>query len=37
VWDDPDLGIPWPIDSQSAILSDKDRRGVALKDAELFP
>lgn len=35
-WSDPDLAIPWPIDPQSAILSDKDRKGAALRDAELF-
>lgn len=35
-WDDPDLGIDWPIDGQPQV-SDKDRRGVPLRDAELFP
>jgi dTDP-4-dehydrorhamnose 3,5-epimerase len=37
VWNDPDLAIPWPIDESAVILSDKDRHGVALRDAELFP
>jgi dTDP-4-dehydrorhamnose 3,5-epimerase len=37
VWNDPDLAIPWPIDANTVILSDKDRQGVALRDAELFP
>lgn len=36
-WNDPDLAIPWPIDESTVILSDKDRLGVALRDAELFP
>jgi dTDP-4-dehydrorhamnose 3,5-epimerase len=36
-WNDPDLAIPWPIDANAVILSDKDRRGAALRDAELFP
>ncbi len=36
-WNDPDLAIPWPIDEGTVILSDKDRQGVALRDAELFP
>ena len=36
-WNDPDLAIPWPIAPELAIVSDKDRRGVAFKDAELFP
>jgi dTDP-4-dehydrorhamnose 3,5-epimerase len=25
-WDDPDLGIPWPVRPDKATLSDKDRR-----------
>ena len=37
VWNDPGLAIPWPIDASTVILSDKDRQGVALRDAELFP
>jgi dTDP-4-dehydrorhamnose 3,5-epimerase len=24
-WDDPELGISWPVDSAAAVLSDKDR------------
>jgi len=35
-WNDPDLAIQWPIDAQNAIVSDKDQRGVALRDAETF-
>ena len=37
VWNDPDLAIPWPIGSEDAIVSDKDGRGRALRDAETFP
>jgi dTDP-4-dehydrorhamnose 3,5-epimerase len=37
VWNDPDLAIPWPISSESAIVSDKDRSGLRLQDAEIFP
>lgn len=33
-WDDPDLGIAWPI--REPLLSDKDRRGLALRDAPHF-
>jgi dTDP-4-dehydrorhamnose 3,5-epimerase len=29
-WDDPDLGIPWPVAPGEAILSDKDRRHPTL-------
>ncbi|UTW56274.1 dTDP-4-dehydrorhamnose 3,5-epimerase [Kordiimonas sp. SCSIO 12610] len=33
-FDDPDLGIDWPIDTSEAILSDKDRNLPRLKDIE---
>ena len=36
-WDDPDLAIPWPIDSSSAIISAKDRNAGSLKNLEVFP
>jgi dTDP-4-dehydrorhamnose 3,5-epimerase len=35
-WNDPGLAIPWPIEAASAIISEKDRKGVALRDAEVF-
>jgi len=35
-WDDPDLGIDWPLDGEP-LLSAKDRRGVPLAEAECFP
>ena len=31
-WDDPTLGIDWPISRDEVILSDKDRRLPAFKD-----
>lgn len=34
-WDDPDIGIDWPID-QAPQLSDKDKRGLRLHMAEVF-
>ena len=34
-WDDPAIGIQWPIDQQP-ILSAKDQQGLALRDAETF-
>ena len=36
VWNDPEIGIPWPVDPATAIVSDKDRAGSLWRDAELF-
>ena len=37
-WDDPALGISWPLPAKmSPVLSDKDRRGQSLAQAETFP
>ena len=35
-WDDPDLGIDWPIDASQVVTSEKDLRQALLKDAEVF-
>lgn len=35
-WNDADLAISWPIDADKVIVSDKDRQGAALRDAEVF-
>ena len=35
VWSDPSLNIRWPLEDKP-IVSDKDRRGMALRSAELF-
>lgn len=35
LWNDPDIGIEWPLDGEP-ILSVKDRRGVALSAAECY-
>ena len=35
-WDDPAVGIDWPLDGLNPIISDKDARGVALADAAVF-
>ena len=36
-WDDPEIGIEWPVPVHSApLMSDADRKGVALRDAEVY-
>ncbi len=36
-WDDPDLAIKWPLaDGQKPLLSEKDRAGVFLNNAEVY-
>lgn len=35
-WDDPALAIPWPMVGAPHV-SEKDRKGVSLQEAELFP
>ena len=35
-WNDPDIAIPWPVSAADAILSDKDRKGATLREAEVF-
>jgi dTDP-4-dehydrorhamnose 3,5-epimerase len=36
VWDDPEIGIPWPVPSAEVIISEKDWKGSSLRDAEVF-
>ncbi|MFO7674112.1 MAG: dTDP-4-dehydrorhamnose 3,5-epimerase [Lutibacter sp.] len=37
IWNDPDLGINWPIpDGEQPILSEKDSQGKLYKDAEIY-
>lgn len=35
LWNDPGIGIEWPLDSEPT-LSEKDRAGLLLKDAETY-
>jgi dTDP-4-dehydrorhamnose 3,5-epimerase len=37
LWNDPDLNIDWPLGSETPVLSTKDRAGLPLNTAELFP
>lgn len=37
LWDDPALGIPWPVGKEAAMLSDRDRRHPRLSElVDLF-
>lgn len=36
VWNDAELGIRWPVEEGSAIVSGKDAAGSRLRDAEVF-
>jgi dTDP-4-dehydrorhamnose 3,5-epimerase len=35
-WNDPELGIEWPIDQKRVLTSEKDLKQPLLKDAEVF-
>ncbi len=35
-WNDPDVGIQWPIDLDKVMTSEKDLKQPFLKDAEVF-
>ncbi len=35
IWNDPDLAVAWPLQGEP-VLSAKDARGTAFKDAEVF-
>lgn len=36
-WDDPDIGIEWPLaDREEPMLSEKDRAGLPLTEAEVY-
>ncbi len=36
LWNDSDVGIKWPL-TGDPVLSDKDKKGVGLMEAEVFP
>jgi dTDP-4-dehydrorhamnose 3,5-epimerase len=36
LWNDPKIGIEWPLKGIDPILSQKDAAGKLLADAEIF-
>ena len=36
LWNDPEIGIEWPVAGTDPVLSDKDRNAVPLAQADLF-
>jgi dTDP-4-dehydrorhamnose 3,5-epimerase len=36
LWDDPALGINWPLVTAPPLLSDKDSRGLSLREAPSY-
>lgn len=36
VWNDPQVGIAWPLDGDDLILSEKDKQGTTLSQSETF-
>jgi dTDP-4-dehydrorhamnose 3,5-epimerase len=37
VWNDPAVGIDWPLTGLDPIVSEKDARGLSLADVPVFP
>jgi dTDP-4-dehydrorhamnose 3,5-epimerase len=36
IWNDSDIGIEWPLNSEQPLLSEKDEKGVPFCDAKVF-
>ncbi|MGI6446380.1 MAG: dTDP-4-dehydrorhamnose 3,5-epimerase [Candidatus Ozemobacteraceae bacterium] len=36
MWNDSDIGIEWPLNSEQPLLSEKDKKGVPFCDAKVF-
>jgi dTDP-4-dehydrorhamnose 3,5-epimerase len=37
LWSDPEIGIEWPLDGLEPALSNKDRAGLPLAQADSYP
>ena len=36
VWNDPNIGLDWPVSKSCVLVSEKDERGATLREAEVF-
>lgn len=36
LWNDPEIGITWPVNATAVVMSGKDRQGHLLRDAEVY-
>jgi len=36
-WDDPEIGIEWPLADSDPIISEKDAQGLTLREVPAFP
>jgi dTDP-4-dehydrorhamnose 3,5-epimerase len=36
-WNDPEIGVEWPLSGTPPLLSAKDQAGIPLRDAEVYP
>jgi dTDP-4-dehydrorhamnose 3,5-epimerase len=37
LWNDPDIGIAWPVNEADVTVSEKDAKGKRLSEAEVYP
>lgn len=37
LWNDPAVGVAWPLEGITPLISEKDARGLALADIPVFP
>lgn len=37
LWNDPEIGIAWPVEAANVIVSEKDAQGKPLRNAEVYP
>ena len=37
IWNDPEIGIDWPLEESRPVLSERDLNGILFSDAPSFP